>query len=213
MQQVVREGTTLASATQTTRLWRGFDAGQTSTTMGTAKRRPIQRHPITSTTVVRFFRIILQDKRILYVTPIYQEVNAYVKNTPGTHGEHFSCLRLRQASNARNDICTPDSPVHYNNSTSVWLADRPPPPPPSSLCILQYLFCAPLRLAVCFVLVRCIYYGMGTGIELLCAQAFGAKNNHLVGVAFARGTLLTAFLFIPVAFLWFYMENIMIAFG
>ncbi|CAM9113335.1 unnamed protein product [Ectocarpus sp. 12 AP-2014] len=59
----------------------------------------------------------------------------------------------------------------------------------------------------------CIYYGMGTGIELLCAQAFGAKNNRLVGVAFARGTLLTAFLFIPVAFLWFYMENIMLAFG
>lgn len=54
---------------------------------------------------------------------------------------------------------------------------------------------------------------MGTGIELLCAQAFGAKNNRLVGLAFARGTLLTTFAFIPVGFLWFYMESVLLAVG
>ncbi|CAM9377744.1 unnamed protein product [Ectocarpus fasciculatus] len=70
-----------------------------------------------------------------------------------------------------------------------------------------------LGVSVCNITGVCIYYGMGTGIELLCAQAFGAKNNRLVGVAFARGTLLTAFLFIPVAFLWYHMEDILLAFG
>lgn len=60
---------------------------------------------------------------------------------------------------------------------------------------------------------RCIYYGMGTGIELLCAQAFGAKTNRLVGLAFARGTLLTGFAFIPVGFLWLHLERVLLVVG
>lgn len=60
---------------------------------------------------------------------------------------------------------------------------------------------------------RCIFYGMGTGIDTLCAQAFGAGNNRLVGVIFARGTLLTAFTFIPVALLWYNMEYALLAMG
>ncbi|CAM9770731.1 unnamed protein product [Pylaiella littoralis] len=70
-----------------------------------------------------------------------------------------------------------------------------------------------LGISVCNITGVCIYYGMGTGIELLCAQAFGAKNNRLVGLAFARGTLLTTFAFIPVGFLWFYMESVLLAVG
>lgn len=54
---------------------------------------------------------------------------------------------------------------------------------------------------------------MGTGIDTLCAQAFGAGNNRLVGVIFARGTLLTAFTFIPVAFLWYNMEYALLTLG
>lgn len=54
---------------------------------------------------------------------------------------------------------------------------------------------------------------MGSGIDVLCNQAFGAGNLRLVGVTFARGTLLTAFLFVPVAFLWYDMERVLLSIG
>lgn len=54
---------------------------------------------------------------------------------------------------------------------------------------------------------------MATGIDTLCAQAFGAGNNRLVGVAFVRGTFLTAFTFLPVALLWYNMEHALLAMG
>lgn len=54
---------------------------------------------------------------------------------------------------------------------------------------------------------------MGSGIDVLCTQAFGAKEYRLVGVVFARGTLLTTFLFVPVAILWYYMEGVLLFVG
>lgn len=51
---------------------------------------------------------------------------------------------------------------------------------------------------------------MATGIETLSANAFGARQNRLIGVAFARGMLLTTFTFVPVAFLWYNMERILL---
>lgn len=54
---------------------------------------------------------------------------------------------------------------------------------------------------------------MGSGIDVLCTQAFGAKNQRMIGVTFARGTLLTAFLFVPVAFLWYDLERILLSIG
>ncbi|CAM9871755.1 unnamed protein product [Scytosiphon promiscuus] len=70
-----------------------------------------------------------------------------------------------------------------------------------------------LGFSVCNITGVCVYYGMGTGIEVLCSQAFGAEQYRLVGVTFARGTLLTALAFIPVAILWFEMESILLAIG
>lgn len=60
---------------------------------------------------------------------------------------------------------------------------------------------------------RCILYGMGSGIDVLCTQAFGAEKLRMVGVTFARGTLITAFVFPLVAFLWYDVERILLYFG
>ena len=55
---------------------------------------------------------------------------------------------------------------------------------------------------------------MATGIDTLASQAFGAKNSRLVGVVFARGTLLTALIFfVPVTILWYYMGTVVLMLG
>lgn len=55
---------------------------------------------------------------------------------------------------------------------------------------------------------------MATGIDTLASQAFGANKSRLVGVVFARGTLLTAVIFFaPVAILWYYMESVVVTLG
>ncbi|CAM9739756.1 unnamed protein product [Ascophyllum nodosum] len=55
---------------------------------------------------------------------------------------------------------------------------------------------------------------MATGIDTLASQAFGAKNNRLVGVVFVRGTLLTALIFfVPVTILWYYMGTVVLMLG
>eukprot|EP00903_Cladosiphon_okamuranus_P005780 g5728.t1 len=70
-----------------------------------------------------------------------------------------------------------------------------------------------LGISVCNITGVCIFYGMGSGIDVLCTQAFGAKNQRLVGVTFVRGTFLTSFLFVPIAFLWYNMERVLLSIG
>lgn len=75
---------------------------------------------------------------------------------------------------------------------------------------LPLLFCSCVRVRA---RASCIFYGMGSGIDVLCTQAFGAKEPRLIGATLARGTLLTAALFVPVAFLWYDMERVLLSVG
>lgn len=54
--------------------------------------------------------------------------------------------------------------------------------------------------------------GMNNAIESLVSQAVGAKNIQLAGVYLNQGRLLLTLFFIPVLFLTFYIETILVYF-
>ncbi|KAL5726426.1 Protein DETOXIFICATION 16 [Ranunculus cassubicifolius] len=55
--------------------------------------------------------------------------------------------------------------------------------------------------------------GMGTALETLCGQAYGAKQNHMLGVHMQRAMLCLSIASIPLAILWSYTSQILIAVG
>ncbi|XP_057868198.2 protein DETOXIFICATION 16 [Cryptomeria japonica] len=55
--------------------------------------------------------------------------------------------------------------------------------------------------------------GMGSALETLCGQAYGAKKYHLLGIQVQRAIFALFCVSIPIAVMWAYMGNILIAFG
>ncbi|XP_075634341.1 protein DETOXIFICATION 16-like [Castanea sativa] len=52
---------------------------------------------------------------------------------------------------------------------------------------------------------------MGSALETLCGQAYGAKQYHMLGVHTQRAMLTLLSLSIPLAIIWYYTSNILIA--
>ncbi|CAM6097945.1 unnamed protein product [Calypogeia fissa] len=55
--------------------------------------------------------------------------------------------------------------------------------------------------------------GLGTGLETLCGQAYGAKRYHLMGVYLQCAIIVTNLTLIPILLLWFNMEKILLVVG
>ncbi|XP_056165822.1 protein DETOXIFICATION 16-like [Syzygium oleosum] len=58
-----------------------------------------------------------------------------------------------------------------------------------------------------------ILLGMGSALETLCGQAYGAKEYHMLGVHTQRAMLTLLCLSIPLAVIWLYTSDILVAFG
>ena len=54
---------------------------------------------------------------------------------------------------------------------------------------------------------------MGSALETLCGQAYGAKQYHMLGIHTQRAMLTLTLVSIPLAFIWFYTPTIFIALG
>ena len=54
---------------------------------------------------------------------------------------------------------------------------------------------------------------MGSALETLCGQAYGAKQYHMLGIQMQRAMVTLTALSIPLAFVWFYTSTIFIALG
>ncbi|GLJ11086.1 hypothetical protein SUGI_0142580 [Cryptomeria japonica] len=58
-----------------------------------------------------------------------------------------------------------------------------------------------------------VLMGMGSTLETLCGQAYGAKQYHQLGIHVQRALFALFCVSLPLAVLWAYMGNILIAFG
>ncbi|ONK81433.1 uncharacterized protein A4U43_C01F29040 [Asparagus officinalis] len=54
--------------------------------------------------------------------------------------------------------------------------------------------------------------GMGSAMDTLCGQAFGAKQYHMLGIHMQRATIVLTLVSIPIAFIWAFTGQILIAF-
>lgn len=53
--------------------------------------------------------------------------------------------------------------------------------------------------------------GLCTCLDTLCSQAYGARNNHLVGVLVQRCAIITCLAFLPVMYIWFFWSDRILA--
>ncbi|KAI3516697.1 hypothetical protein L1887_15664 [Cichorium endivia] len=58
-----------------------------------------------------------------------------------------------------------------------------------------------------------VLLGMGSALETLCGQSYGAKQYHMLGIQMQRAMLTLTLLTIPLAFIWFYTSTIFIILG
>ncbi|KAG8639182.1 protein DETOXIFICATION 16 isoform X2 [Manihot esculenta] len=58
-----------------------------------------------------------------------------------------------------------------------------------------------------------VLLGMGSALETLCGQAYGAKQYHMLGIHTQRAMLTLLALSIPLAIIWFYTSTILIFVG
>ncbi|KAJ0095548.1 hypothetical protein Patl1_15221 [Pistacia atlantica] len=58
-----------------------------------------------------------------------------------------------------------------------------------------------------------VLLGMGSALETLCGQAYGAKQYHMLGIHTQRAMVTLLAISIPLAVIWFYTSNILIALG
>ncbi|XP_050273266.1 protein DETOXIFICATION 16-like isoform X2 [Quercus robur] len=58
-----------------------------------------------------------------------------------------------------------------------------------------------------------VLLGMGSALETLCGQAYGAKQYHMLGVHTQRAMLTLLALSIPLATIWYHTSTILIALG
>lgn len=54
---------------------------------------------------------------------------------------------------------------------------------------------------------------MGSALETLCGQAYGAKQYHMLGIQMQRAMISLTALSIPLAIIWYYTTSIFIALG
>ncbi|KAK1298795.1 MATE efflux family protein 7 [Acorus calamus] len=55
--------------------------------------------------------------------------------------------------------------------------------------------------------------GMGSALDTLCGQSYGAKQYHMLGVHMQRAMLVLSLICVPIAFVWAYTGEILIALG
>ena len=55
--------------------------------------------------------------------------------------------------------------------------------------------------------------GMGSALETLCGQAYGAKQYHMIGIHTQRAMLVLLGLSIPLSLIWFYTSNLLTVMG
>lgn len=53
--------------------------------------------------------------------------------------------------------------------------------------------------------------GLCTCLDTLCSQAYGARNNHLVGVLVQRCAIITTLAFLPVMYIWWFWSDAILA--
>ncbi|KAK1416093.1 hypothetical protein QVD17_31881 [Tagetes erecta] len=58
-----------------------------------------------------------------------------------------------------------------------------------------------------------VLLGMGSALETLCGQAYGAKQYHMLGIQMQRAMISLTALSMPLAILWYYTTTIFIALG
>ncbi|KAM7484616.1 hypothetical protein LguiA_000625 [Lonicera macranthoides] len=58
-----------------------------------------------------------------------------------------------------------------------------------------------------------VLLGMGSALETLCGQAYGAKQYHMLGIRMQQAMLTLTALSVPLAFIWFYTATILTALG
>ncbi|KAK8962813.1 MATE efflux family protein 5 [Platanthera guangdongensis] len=58
-----------------------------------------------------------------------------------------------------------------------------------------------------------VMMGMGSALDTLCGQSFGAKQNHMLGIHLQRAILVLMTVCVPVAVVWAYTGQILLAFG
>ncbi|KAI3733897.1 hypothetical protein L6452_13355 [Arctium lappa] len=58
-----------------------------------------------------------------------------------------------------------------------------------------------------------VLLGMGSALETLCGQAYGAKQYYMLGIQMQRAMVTLTALSIPLAFVWFHTSTIFIALG
>ncbi|XP_038984571.1 protein DETOXIFICATION 16-like isoform X2 [Phoenix dactylifera] len=57
----------------------------------------------------------------------------------------------------------------------------------------------------------CLMFGMVSALDTLCGQAFGAKQNYMLGIHKQAAMLVVMLVGIPIAFMWNYTSHILIA--
>ncbi|XP_058091629.1 protein DETOXIFICATION 16-like [Magnolia sinica] len=55
--------------------------------------------------------------------------------------------------------------------------------------------------------------GMGSALDTLCGQAYGAKQYHMLGIHMQRAMIVLTIVSIPISFIWAYTGRILVAVG
>ncbi|KAK6921243.1 Multi antimicrobial extrusion protein [Dillenia turbinata] len=55
--------------------------------------------------------------------------------------------------------------------------------------------------------------GTGSTLDTLCGQAYGAQQNHMLGIHLQRATMVLFFMSLPIAVIWAKTEQILVMFG
>ncbi|KAG9449026.1 hypothetical protein H6P81_008991 [Aristolochia fimbriata] len=58
-----------------------------------------------------------------------------------------------------------------------------------------------------------VLLGLGSALDTLCGQAYGAKQYHMLGVHMQRAVLVILLVSVPLAVIWMYMGHILIVLG
>lgn len=58
-----------------------------------------------------------------------------------------------------------------------------------------------------------ILFGLASGMDPVCSQAFGSKNSELIGISLQRTILILLSACVPISLLWLNLESIMLWLG
>ncbi|EFJ30475.1 hypothetical protein SELMODRAFT_270709 [Selaginella moellendorffii] len=71
---------------------------------------------------------------------------------------------------------------------------------------------ASIASSFCVVTGYSLLMGLGSALETLCGQAYGAKQYHLLGVYMQRAMILLNIVCLPIAVMWYNMEHVLVFF-